>query len=64
VFEYRAAIKPEVVVMLHNLAVDYLIRSVNEIPKFSTGVSADEVEATTTKAFNMWRQVVPAPEGE
>ncbi|MBC8638252.1 hypothetical protein IAG25_15630 [Caballeronia sp. EK] len=64
VLEYRAAIRPEVVVMLHNLAVDYLIRCVNEIPKFSTGVSAEEVDTMTTKAVAMWREVAPAPEGE
>lgn len=50
--------------MQHNLAMDYLIRCVNEIPKFSTGVPADEVGAMTDKAVAMWREVVPAPEGE
>ncbi|WP_250518577.1 DUF5677 domain-containing protein [Caballeronia sp. ATUFL_M1_KS5A] len=64
VLEYRAPIRPEVVVMLHNLAADYLIRCVSEMPKFSTGVSAEEVGAMTDKAFAMWREVVPAPNGE
>lgn len=63
VLEYRAPIRPEVIVMLHNLAMDYLIRCVNEISKFSTGVPADEVGAMTDKAVAMWREVVPAPEG-
>lgn len=61
VLEYRAPIRPEVIVMLHDLAIDYLIRCVNEIPKFATGVSADEVAAMTDKAVGMWRDVVPAP---
>ncbi|WP_315134649.1 DUF5677 domain-containing protein [Achromobacter marplatensis] len=62
VLEYRAPIRPEVIVMLHNLAMDYLIRCVNEIPKFSTGVPADGVGEMTDKAVAMWREVVPVPD--
>jgi hypothetical protein len=62
--KYRAPIRPEVIVMLHNLAMDYLIRCVNEMPKFSTGVPADEVGAMTDKAVAMWREIVPEPEIE
>lgn len=64
VLEYRAPIRPEVIVMLHKLAIDYLIRCVNEIPKFSTGVAADEIGAMADKAVAMWREVVPEPEHE
>ncbi|WP_144140699.1 DUF5677 domain-containing protein [Paraburkholderia sp. BCC1884] len=64
VLEYRAPIRPEVIVMLHNLAMDYLIRCVTEISKFSTGMPADEIGAMTDKAVAMWREVVSAPKDE
>ncbi|AUT62867.1 hypothetical protein C2L65_25155 [Paraburkholderia terrae] len=61
---YRGPLPRDAEIMLHTLAVDYLVRCVSEIPKFSKGITVEEIDALTNKAVGMWREVVPAPEGE